>query len=67
MVLYTCTIEFNNKQTVRCSTVEQSLGVIEAQPSNNISSVILDVADGQHIKTYRDLTLEESIESLMSL
>ncbi len=67
MVLHTCTIKLNNNQILKCTTVEQSLGIIESQEVNSISNVILDVDDGNNIKTYQHLTLEESIESLMNL
>ena len=67
MNLHSCTIKLNDGSVLVCKTVEQSLGIIENQGKRNISHIKIDAQDGGAIYSYSDLSIEESIESLMNL
>jgi len=67
MNLHSCTITLSDESTLICKTVEQSLGIIEYHGPSNIESVFIDITDSKGISSYKNLSLEESIESLMSL
>jgi len=67
MNLHSCTITLSDESTLICKTVDQSLGIIEYNGTSNIERIFIDTIDGNHVRSYRDLSIEESIESLMNL
>ncbi|KII76757.1 hypothetical protein [Vibrio renipiscarius] len=67
MYLQSCTIVLRNHSTLICKTVEQSLGIIDHHGSSNIDAIVIKAKKGNHVHHYQTLSVEESIESLMSL
>lgn len=67
MNLHSCTIVLKDDLTMTCDSVDQTLGVIDQHGTTNIHQILLDVADGESIYSYKEMSVEESIESLMSL
>ncbi|NOH78350.1 hypothetical protein F0231_01195 [Vibrio sp. RE86] len=67
MNLHSCTIVLKGDLTMTCDSVDQTLGVIDQHGTTNIHQILLDVADGESIYSYKEMSIEESIESLMSL
>ncbi|MDN3612138.1 hypothetical protein ACODM8_15695 [Vibrio ostreicida] len=67
MNLHTCTIVLKDNHTLKCDNVEQSLGVIERHGISGINKISIDATDGQIVHSYNNLSIEESIESLMDL
>ncbi len=67
MNLHSCTIVLNDELTMTCDNVEQTLGIIDQHGPTNIHRILIDAHDGQSIKRYHELSIEESIESLMNL
>lgn len=67
MNLHSCTIVLKDDLTMTCDSVDQTLGVIDQHGTTNIHQILLDVVDGESIYSYKEMSVEESIESLMSL
>lgn len=67
MQLHSCTVVLKGDLTMTCDNVEQTLGIIDQHGPTNINKILIDAFDGQSIHRYHELTIEESIESLMSL
>ncbi|KGY14248.1 hypothetical protein NM22_01975 [Vibrio tubiashii] len=67
MNLHSCTIVLNDDLTMTCDSVEQTLNIIDQHGPNNINRILIDTFDGHSIQSYHELSIEESIESLMSL
>tara|TARA_Y100001956_G_scaffold81757_1_gene100306 strand:+ start:4030 stop:4233 length:204 start_codon:yes stop_codon:yes gene_type:complete len=67
MNLHSCTIVLGDDLTMTCDNVEQTLGIIDEHGPSNIHRILIDASDGQRVHSYHDLSIEESIESLMSL
>lgn len=67
MNLHTCTIVLKDNLTLTYDSVEQSLSVIDQHGSSSINNIFIDATDGQTIRSYHNLSVEESIESLMDL
>lgn len=67
MNLHSCTIVLKGDLTMTCDSVDQTLGIIDQHGTTNIHQILLDVADGESIYSYKEMSIEESIESLMSL
>ncbi|MGF1911325.1 hypothetical protein L4C38_18030 [Vibrio kasasachensis] len=67
MNLHLCTIILSDNSTLLCNTVEQCLSVIDDHGQDNIEKVFIDTTDGVNINAYHQLSVEESIESLMNL
>lgn len=67
MNLHSCTVVLKDELTITCDSVEQTLGIIDQHGSTNINRIMIDAFDGQSIRSYHELSIEESIESLMSL
>ncbi|MEF1291355.1 hypothetical protein [Vibrio sp. M260118] len=67
MNLHSCTIVLNDDLTMTCDNVEQTLNIIDQHGPNNINRILIDTFDGNSIRSYHELSIEESIESLMSL
>jgi hypothetical protein len=67
MNLHSCTVVLKDDLTMTCDSVEQTLGIIDQHGPTNIARIMIDAFDGQSIRSYHELSIEESIESLMSL
>lgn len=67
MNLHSCTVVLKDELTMTCDSVEQTLGVIDQHGPTNIHRILIDAFDGQSIRSYHEMSIEESIESLMSL
>lgn len=67
MNLHSCTIVLNDDLTMTCDDVEQTLSIIDQHGPTNINRILIDAYDGQSVRSYHELSIEESIESLMSL
>ncbi|NIY84096.1 hypothetical protein [Vibrio hepatarius] len=67
MNLCSCTIVLKNNHTMTFDNVEQTLGIIDEHGVNNIDNITIATSDGKNTLSYNNLTIEESIESLMSL
>ncbi|MDA0148994.1 hypothetical protein [Vibrio sp. LaRot3] len=67
MNFHSCTIVLNDHSTMVCKSVDQSLAIIDSHGTSSIDSILIDTTDGKRIRNYHDLSVEESIESLMSL
>lgn len=67
MNLHSCTIVLRDHSKHICKTVEQSLGVIDSHGITNINAIEIQASEGLTIHNYQALSIEESIESLMSL
>lgn len=67
MNLCSCTIVLKNKNSITFDNVEQSLGLIDQYGVSNISNIKIDAFDGSKVQSYHNLSIEDSIESLMSL
>ncbi|WP_425667592.1 hypothetical protein ACPUEJ_18150 [Vibrio tubiashii] len=67
MNLHSCTIVLNDELTMTCDNVEQTLGIIDQHGPNNINRILIDTFDGNAIQSFHELSIEESIESLMSM
>lgn len=67
MELHTCTIALKDKRVLVYQTVEQTLGALEHQTEDDIQSIDIEALDGQQILSYQGMSVEESLESLMSL
>lgn len=67
MNLHSCTIVVNGNLTLTCDSVEQSLGVIDEHGLGSINQIMINASDGSRIHSYKNLSVEESIESLMNL
>lgn len=67
MNLHSCTIVLKDDLTMTCDNVEQTLNIIDQHGTKNIHRILIDAFDGQSIQRYHELSLEESIESLMSM
>ncbi|RJX66569.1 hypothetical protein DZ860_20030 [Vibrio sinensis] len=67
MDLHACTIVLTDHSKLICKTVEQSLGMIEHHGQSRINQILIDAYDGQSVHSYQNLSIEESIESLMDL
>ncbi len=67
MNLHSCTIVLNDDLTMTCDNVEQTLSIIDQHGPNNINRILIDTFDGHAVRSYHELSIEESIESLMSL
>ncbi|MCZ4292901.1 hypothetical protein [Vibrio sinaloensis] len=67
MHLHSCTVVLKSDLSMTCDNVEQTLGIIDQHGPTNIDKILIDAFDGQSIRRYHELTIEESIESLMSL
>ncbi|UUM31948.1 hypothetical protein NP165_16735 [Vibrio japonicus] len=67
MNLCTCTIVLKNKNSITFDNVEQSLGLIDQHGISNISNIKIEASDGKKTHSYNNLSIEDSIESLMSL
>ena len=67
MNLHSCTVVLRGDLTMTCHSVEQTLGIIDEHGASNIRRILIDTSDGQHVHSYHNLSIEESIESLMSL
>ncbi|MFM2587782.1 hypothetical protein [Vibrio sp. TBV020] len=67
MNLHSCTIVLKDDLTMTCDNVEQTLGIIDDHGPTNIDRILIDAFDGQSIRSFHEMSIEESIESLMSL
>ena len=67
MNLHSCTIVLNDELTMTCDNVEQTLGIIDQHGPTNINRILIDTFDGNAIQSFHELSIEESIESLMSM
>ncbi|MFY2507542.1 hypothetical protein F0225_14365 [Vibrio pectenicida] len=67
MNLHTCTIVLKDNHKLTYHNVEKSLEIIEVHGASGISNILIDATDGQTIRSYYNLSVEESIESLMDL
>ncbi|WP_394143440.1 hypothetical protein [Vibrio atypicus] len=67
MNLHSCTVVLNDDLIMTCDNVEQTLNIIDQHGPSNIHRILIDASDGQSVHSYHDLSIEESIESLMSL
>lgn len=67
MNLQSCTIVLKGNLTLTCDNVEQSLGIIDEHGVSNINQILINASDRGRIRSYNDLSVEESVESLMSL
>lgn len=67
MNLHSCTVVLKDDLIMTCDNVEQTLGIIDQHGPTNINRILIDTFDGQTIRSYHELSIEESIESLMSL
>lgn len=67
MTLHSCTIVLKDRLTLTCESVEQSLGIIDEHGMGNINQILINADNGGQVRTYDHLSVEESIESLMSL
>lgn len=67
MNLHSCTVVLKDDLTMTFDSVEQTLGIIDQHGPTNIDRIMIDAFDGQSIRSYHELSIEESIESLMSL
>lgn len=67
MNLHSCTVVLKGNLTMTCDDVEQTLGIIDQHGPTNIDRILIDASDGHSIRSYHEMSIEESIESLMSL
>lgn len=67
MNLHSCTIVLKDDLTMTCNNVEQTLSIIDQHGSANIDRILIDALDGSAVRSYHQLSIEESIESLMNL
>lgn len=67
MNLHSCTIVLGDDLMMTFHNVEQSLGVIDEHGTANIHQILIDATDGHNVHSYHNLSVEESIESLMNL
>ncbi|MBE3669096.1 hypothetical protein BOO24_11705 [Vibrio navarrensis] len=67
MDLHTCIIVLRNSNVITSNSVEDSLGIIEAQGPKSISTIQINARDGNFIRTYHCNNIEDSLESLMNL
>ncbi|MEL7290365.1 MAG: hypothetical protein AAGJ78_04290 [Pseudomonadota bacterium] len=67
MNLHSCTIVLKDHLTMTCDDVEQTLGIIDQHGPANIDKILIEAFDGQAVRRYHELSIEESIESLMNL
>lgn len=67
MDLHTCIIVLRNSNVITSNSVEDSLGIIEAQEPKSISTIQINARDGKFIRTYHCNNIEDSLENLMNL
>lgn len=67
MDLHSCIIVLRNQEVITSNSVEDSLGIIESQGDNGISTIQINARDGNALHTYHCANIEDSLENLMNL